>query len=315
MVTLPDLSSRELQAICMVAECGSFVAAALTLNISQPALTRTVQRVEKAVGVELFHRSTRRVETTAAGQEFVSLANRVLADLRIAFENMREISDEQRGRSIVSAVMSVAYTQLPGIVARYRESRPRIELQIREGVHGTVLDDVRSGVADMGITYVDEVPDEFSVVLLGREAFHVVMPRHHPLSAETGVTLEQLAPYALVSLPREAQTRRLIDSYASIAAVPLRHAVTVSQFATVMQCVWAGVGIAIVPGGAVPAALSADLVARPLVKPALSQAIGVVFLKERGLTPSASGFLAQLRSDWVQVVAPARARRARRGGA
>ena len=64
-----------------------------------------------------------------------------------------------------------------------------------------------------------------------------------------------------------------------------------------------------------PAALSADLVARPLVKPALSQAIGVVFLKERGLTPSASGFLAQLRSDWVQVVAPARARRARRGGA
>ena len=193
--------------------------------------------------------------------------------------------------------------------------RPRIELQIREGVHGTVLDDVRSGVADMGITYIDEVPDEFSVVSLGREAFHVVMPRHHPLSAETGVTLEQLAPYALVSLPREAQTRRLIDSYASIAAVPLRHAVTVSQFATVMQCVWAGVGIAIVPGGAVPAALSADLVARPLVKPALSQAIGVVFLKERGLTPSASGFLAQLRSDWVQVVAPARARRARRGGA
>jgi DNA-binding transcriptional LysR family regulator len=165
----------------------------------------------------------------------------------------------------------------------------------------------------MGITYVDEVPGDFSVVSLGREAFHVVMPRQHPLSTQTGVTLEQLAPYALVSLPREAQTRRLIDSHASIAGVPLRHAVTVSQFATVMQCVWAGVGIAIVPGGAVPAALSADLVARPLTKPALSQTIGVVFLKERGLTPSASGFLAQLRSDWVQVVEPAR--RARPGGA
>jgi DNA-binding transcriptional LysR family regulator len=189
MAALPDLSSRELQAICTVAECGSFVAAALTMNISQPALTRTVQRVEKALGVELFHRSTRRVETTAAGQEFVSLAQRVLADLRISVENMREISDELRGRSIVSAVMSVAYTQLPRIVARYRKSRPGIELQVREGVHGTVMDDVRSGVADMGITYIDDVPNEFSVVSLGREAFHVVMPRNHPLSAQAGVTL------------------------------------------------------------------------------------------------------------------------------
>ncbi len=309
MATLPDLRSRELQAICTLAECGSFVAAALTMNVSQPALTRMVQRVEKLLGVALFQRSTRRVETTAAGQEFVTLAQRVLADLRISVENMREISDELRGRSIVSAVMSVAYTQLPRIVARYRESRPGIELQVREGVHGTVMDDVRSGVADMGITYIDDVPSEFAVVSLGREAFHVVMPRNHPLSARAGVTLEALAEYAQVSLPREAQTRRLIDSHAAIAGVPLRHTVTVSQFATVMQFVWAGVGVAIVPGGAVPAALSADLVARPLTRPALSQAIGVVFLKERGLTPSANGFLAQLRSDWVQVVAPARKRR------
>ncbi len=309
MASLPDLSSRELQAICTLAECGSFVAAALTMNVSQPALTRTVQRVEQALGVALFRRSTRRVEITAAGQEFVTLAQRVLADLRISVENMREISDELRGRCIVSSVMSVAYTQLPHIVARYRESRPGIELQVREGVHGTVMDDVRSGVADMGITYIDDVPGEYSVVSLGREVFHVVMPRNHPLAARPGVKLEELAPYAQVSLPRDAQTRRLIDSHAAIAGVALRHTVTVSQFATVMQFVWAGVGVAIVPGGAVPAALSADLVARPLSRPALSQAIGVVFLKERGLTPSASGFLAQLRSDWIQAVPAKRARR------
>ncbi|RAP63766.1 LysR family transcriptional regulator [Achromobacter sp. HZ01] len=309
MASLPDLSSRELQAICTLAECGSFVAAALTMNVSQPALTRTVQRVEQALGVALFRRSTRRVEITAAGQEFVTLAQRVLADLRISVENMREISDELRGRCIVSSVMSVAYTQLPRIVARYRESRPGIELQVREGVHGTVMDDVRSGVADMGITYIDDVPGEYSVVSLGREVFHVVMPRNHPLAARPGVKLEELAPYAQVSLPRDAQTRRLIDSHAAIAGVALRHTVTVSQFATVMQFVWAGVGVAIVPGGAVPAALSADLVARPLSRPALSQAIGVVFLKERGLTPSASGFLAQLRSDWIQAVPAKRARR------
>jgi Transcriptional regulator len=298
---LPDLSARELQAVCTIAEYGSFMAASLTLNVSQPALTRTVQRVEKAIGLELFRRSTRRVETTPAGQEFIALANRVLADLRISFENMREISDEQRGRAVVSTVMSVAYTQLPSIIASYRGSRSKIELQIREGVHGTVLEDVRSGVADLGLTYVDDVSPEFSIISLSHEAFHVVMPRGHQLSGRAGVTLEQLSEYALVSLPKEAQTRRLLDSHASVSGFVLQHAVTVNQFATVMQCVYAGVGLAIVPGGAVPAALRADLVSRPLTQPALSRTIGAVLLKDRALTPSARGFLSHLQQEWVQA--------------
>jgi DNA-binding transcriptional LysR family regulator len=298
---LPDLSSRELQAVCTIAECGSFMGASLTLQVSQPALTRTVQRVEQALGIELFRRTTRRVEVTPAGQEFIALANRVLDDLRISFESMREISDEQRGQVIVSAVMSVAYTQLPRIVSRYRETRARIEIQLREGVHGTILEEVRSGIADIGITYVDDVPAELSSIPLAREAFHVVMPRAHPLAGNEGITLDEVAGYAMVSLPRESQTRRLIDGLASAAGLTLQHAVTVHQFATVMQCVQAQVGLAIVPGGAVPSALSAGLVSRPLAKPTVSRTMGAIFLKDRGLTPSAKGFLTQLQADWLEL--------------
>lgn len=300
---IPDLSSRELQAVCTIAEYGSFMAASLTLNVSQPALTRTVQRVEQAVGLELFRRTTRRIEITPAGQEFIALANRILADLRISFTNMREISDEQRGQVIVSSVMSVAYTQLPRIVARYRQSRARIEIQLREGVHGTVLDDVRSGVADLGVTYVDEVPGEISAIPLATEVFHAVMPKGHALSSKPGITLDELSRYAMVSLPKEAQTRRLLDGLAAASGLVLQHAVTVNQFATVMQCVHAGVGLAIVPGGAVPAALSAGLASRPLTRPAVSRTMGVVLLKDRGLTPSARGFLNQLQEDWTRGTA------------
>lgn len=295
---LPDLSSRELQAVCAVAEYGSFMSASITLNVSQPALTRTVQRVEKAIGLELFRRSTRRVELTPAGQEFIALANRVLADLRISFGNMRDISDEQRGRVAIATVMSVAYTQLPRIIAGYRESRPKIELQILEGVHGTVLDDVRSGVADLGLTYIDDAAAEFSTISLSHEVFHVVMPSSHPLAGKTGISFDQLRDHPLVSLPRDAQTRRLLDSHASVSGATLQHAVTVNHFATLIQCVYAGVGIAIVPSGAVPAALHTDLVTRPLTQPKLSRTIGVLLLKDRALTPSARGFLSHLQQEW-----------------
>jgi DNA-binding transcriptional LysR family regulator len=53
--------------------------------------------------------------------------------------------------------MSVANGLLPAIVAKYRASRPGIEIMLREGVHGTVLEDIRSGTADLGITYVEDV--------------------------------------------------------------------------------------------------------------------------------------------------------------
>lgn len=295
---IPDLSSRELQAVCTIAERGSFMAASLTLEVSQPALTRTVQRVEQALGLAIFRRTTRRLEITPAGQEFIALANRVLNDLRISYESMRDVSDEQRGQVIVSAVMSVAYVRLPAIVSAYHAARPKVEIELREGVHGTVIDDVRSGVADIGVTYIDDVPAELRSIRLSREAFHVVVPKAHPLARQAGVTLDELTRYAMVSLPRESQTRRMIDGLASTAGLSLQHAVTVHQFATIMQFVLAGAGIAIVPGGAVPSALSAGLVTRPMSKPAVTRSLGAVVLKDRGLTPSAEGFLTQLQEGW-----------------
>ena len=139
---VPDLTARQLHAVLAVAEYNSFIAAAAFLKTSQPALTRTIKRVEDVLGVRLFDRSTRRVAITAAGKEFVAVAERMLNDLRISVGSMREISAEQRGCIIVSSIMSLANGLFPAIVAKYRASRPGIEIVLREGVHGTVLEDV-----------------------------------------------------------------------------------------------------------------------------------------------------------------------------
>ena len=104
-----------------------------------------------------------------------------------------------------------------------------------------------------------------------------------------------------MSLPKDAQTRQMLDALAAAAGITLQHAVTVNQFATVMQCVRAGVGVAIVPGGAVPAALASGLVARPLASPAVVRKVGLLFLGGRTRTPSATGFLADVQALWPQL--------------
>jgi DNA-binding transcriptional LysR family regulator len=297
---VPDLSARQLHAVLVLAEYSSFIAAASFLKTSQPALTRTIKRVEDVLGVRLFDRSTRRVAITAAGKEFVSVAERMLNDLRISVGSMREIGGEQRGRVIVSSIMSVANGLFPAIVARYRAARPGIEIVLREGVHGTVLEDVRSGTADIGATYVDDVPGFVEGKRMSREVFEVLLPRSHPLirMSKRSVALVDLIEFPLVSLPHESRTRRIVDGAASAAGHILQHAATVTQFATMMSFVRAGVGIAIIPSGAVAGLLGKDLAVLPLSKPRLSRDVGLIWLRDRELTPAARGFAAVVEQVW-----------------
>jgi len=298
---VPDLTARQLHAVLAVAEYSSFIAAAAFLKTSQPALTRTIKRVEDVVGVRLFDRSTRRVAITAAGKEFVAVAERMLNDLRISVGSMREIAGEERGQIIVSSIMSVANGLLPAIVARYRAARPGIEIILREGVHGTVMEDMRSGTADLGATYVDDVPDFVAAKRMSREVFDVILPRRHPLvrsAKRASITLAELAGFPQVSLPYESRTRRIVDGAAAAAGYALQHAATVTQFATMMSFVRAGVGIAIIPSGAIAGLLGKDLAVLTLAKPRLSRDVGLVWLRDRELTPAARGFAAVVEAMW-----------------
>ncbi|HTR88301.1 MAG TPA: LysR family transcriptional regulator [Reyranella sp.] len=296
--TLPDLSARQLEAVLALAEYGSFVAAAARLGVSQPALTRLLQRLETALGVRLFERSTRRVQITAAGREFAAVAERMLNDLGITVQSVREVAEERRGLVVISSVMSVAGGLLPGIVASYRADRPGVEIHVREGVHATVVEDVRSGVADFGIGYVEELP-EFAVgTALGRETFCAVMPARHKLAAKRQVSMADLAGQPIVALPTESRTRRTIDAAAATAGLTLRQMVTVTQIATLLGLVGAGVGIGIVPKGAVRGPMGRGLRVIPLGPPLLTRRLGLIALREREPTPAASGFIALLKRRW-----------------
>ena len=302
---VPDLSGRDLQAVLAVAEYRSFIAAAACLHTSQPALTRIIKRTEDVLGVRLFDRTTRRVEITAAGKEFVAVAERMLNDLSISVRSMREIGEAARGQVIVSSIMSVASSVLPRIAAAYRSMRPGVVLSVREGVHGSVLEDVRSGFADLGITYVDEVPEFVTATRIRREVFDVVLPRTHPLlrgagrrRRPLGLGMADIAAFPLVSLPSDSRTRRLIDAAASGAGVSLSHVVTVTQFATLMSFVRAGVGLAIVPSGSLANARGRSLVVRPLTRPRLTHHLGLIRLRDREPTPAAAAFAVLLQQRW-----------------
>jgi DNA-binding transcriptional LysR family regulator len=293
--SFPDVTARQLRAVLAVAEYRSFIAAAAFLKTSQPALTRTIKQIEGALGISLFSRSTRQVSITEAGKEFAALAARLLSDLKIGIENMRELATQQRGQIIVSSIMSLAHVALPEIIAGYKRQFPGIEIHLREGVQGNVQDDVHGGLADFGLGYVADMPEPFTTESLGAEAFYVVLPVRHRLARAKEIELKALKDATLVSLPTDSRTRRIIDGAAATAGFTFRHAVTVNQFATLYSFVRNGVGLTIVPDRALPLAHDLELVSRPLVRPRVSREIGIVRLRGRDMTPAAAGLLTLLK--------------------
>jgi DNA-binding transcriptional LysR family regulator len=296
---VPDIRARELLTVVALAECGSFVGAAAHLKTSQPALTRTVKRVERILGVTLFARNTRRVEITAAGREFVAVAERMLNDLQLTVRNMGEVSSEQRGRITMTTYSAFASHTLPDLVRRYRETRPSIEVRIREGRQFEIVEDVRSGVADFGIGYVNSLPDILQASLLRKEPLYAVVPSSHPLAARkrARVTLDELRDEPLVTPPRDTYLRRLVDGAAASAGFSLRYAVTVERLLSVINHVRAGVGLAVLPWGVLPPGPWSGFQAMMLAEPALSVSVGLITLRGRYLTPAASSMMALIQEE------------------
>jgi DNA-binding transcriptional LysR family regulator len=300
---IPDISARHMAAVLAVAEYRSFVAAAASLRTSQPALTRSIKRVEDILGVQLFERSTRNVAITQAGREFVAVARRISNDLRITVERMRELADQKRGQAIISSITSLANSVLPNAIASYRQQNPSIEIQIRDGIHDNVNDDVKSGIADFGLNYLGDAPETLEMQSLGMGRFDLIVGQSHELakSQRKKVRFDELDGIPLISMPPEAQTRQVLDSTAAIRGIQLRHTVVVSQIPTLLSFVRAGAGVGFVPSALITGNLGDGLVQFAVYEPEIALEIGIVKLKARSLSPAAEGLLAAIKQIWQSI--------------
>jgi DNA-binding transcriptional LysR family regulator len=290
-LSIPAFSAKELHALVAIGHFGSLVGAAAFLQTSQSVLSRTVTRIEKLVGVRLFVRSTRRVELTPAGREFVDVSERVLNDLQIAVRGLGDVATEQRGQVIVSSLPIVVYRTLPSLVRAFRDRRPNVAIQLRAAYSLAVIEDVTSGLADFGIISGEVAPPNIERVDLRRESLYVLFPPGHPLAEPNApIRLSQLGDLPLVSPPRDSRTRVLVEGAAAAAGLTLRHAVVVPGFPEIVEYARAGVGPGIVPAGALPEPLPEGLRARLLSSPALSIQVSMIRLIGRHLSPAAEGF-------------------------
>ena len=301
MDNIPELSVRHLRAIATLARFESFVAAATYLKISQSGLTRLIQQAEKLIGVQLFHRGTRKVMQTDAGEVIVEASKRILSDLALQVQSARVLDGELRGQITISSLMSISHRVLPSALMAFRHEYPNIHVHVREALGDQVYDDIRRGQVDFGVASVDGVSEDLSVAAAAEEACYLVLSRSHAMASLKSVSLQSLQDEQLISMPPESGLRKSIDMAANSQGIVLNHSIIINQFGSMLDFVENGLGIAIAPAVALSPTGQEGVVVKPL-RPKISRRIGILHLKDHPLSSVASVFLDIFRPIFLGAI-------------
>lgn len=295
----------DIQAFAAVAELRSFRAAAESINLSQPAFSRRIDKLEEALGVRLLDRTTRRVTLTAVGRDFAHKAHAWLGDLDDMLLGLGDIASQRLGEVTIACVPSAAYYFLPQVLKHYRERFPRIRVKVHDAGANEVLVAVAQGDADFGLNFIgsQEAEIEFRRVLT--ERFVVACRRDHPLARRRQVSWADLRKYPYLSVSKASGNRLLLDlavarteSPKEASAQASAHAVYEAQHVTtVLGLVEADLGVAVVPGLAMPAKDHPVLASVPLADPVVTRQIGLIKRRGRSLSPAAQP-LYQMLADF-----------------
>ncbi|SFD05351.1 transcriptional regulator, LysR family [Cupriavidus sp. OV038] len=282
-----NFSLSDLRAFVAVAELSSFRAAATELHLSQPALSRRIEKLEDALGVRLFDRTTRSVEMTAVGREFSRKARELLNGLEESLLGIRDVATRVTGEVTVACVPSAVRYFLPAVLRKYHETWPRIVVRLIDEGANEVLNLIVRNEADFGLNYIGtQEPDvEFEPVL--KEPFVVACPPDHPLARKRKVTWAELGQYDYMTVGKASGNRMLLDL--ALTDVPDRPQwyCEVRHVSTLVSLVEAGLGVAAVPRLAMPPGKHPTLTSVPLVEPTVSRTVGLIRRRGRSLSPAA----------------------------
>lgn len=235
----------QLRYFLRVAERQSFTRAAEELAISQPALSRSIQKLEEELGQPVFERKARSVSLTDAGTLLQARAQQVLTVLE---DTKAEITDDgQSGRVRVGAIPTIAPYFLPQVLREFSSEFPQSTLIVQENTTDALLKSCTQGEIDLAILALPVPAKYLEVEELFEEELLLVLPCGHPLADKEKIRLTDVEPYPFVLLD---EAHCLTDNIVSFCRQRSFQPVAVertSQLVMVQELVSLSHGVSMIP--------------------------------------------------------------------
>ncbi|EGA4729261.1 LysR family transcriptional regulator, partial [Salmonella enterica] len=200
---------RHLHTFVAVAQQGTLGRAAETLNLSQPALSKTLNELEQLTGTHLFERGRLGAQLTVPGEQFLTHAVKVLDALNTAGQALNRKEDASADVVRVGALPTAALGILPAAIGRFHQQQKSTSLQVATMNNTMLLAGLKSGEIDLGIGRMSdpELMGGLNYELLFLESLKLVVRPGHPLLQET-ITLSRVMEWPVVVSPKGTVPRQ-----------------------------------------------------------------------------------------------------------
>lgn len=291
---------RHLHTFVAVAQQGTLGRAAETLNLSQPALSKTLNELEQLTGTRLFERGRLGAQLTVPGEQFLTHAVKVLDALNTAGQALNRKEDASADVVRVGALPTAALGILPAAIGRFHQQQKSTSLQVATMNNTMLLAGLKSGEIDLGIGRMSdpELMGGLNYELLFLESLKLVVRPGHPLLQET-ITLSRVMEWPVVVSPKGTVPRQnaeaLLESQGCKMPAGCIETLSASlsrQLTVDYDYVW------FVPSGAVKEDLrQATLVSLPVPTQSAGEPIGILTRVDIPLSTGAQMLIAAIRKS------------------
>ncbi|EKH3065437.1 LysR family transcriptional regulator, partial [Salmonella enterica] len=289
---------RHLHTFVAVAQQGTLGRAAETLNLSQPALSKTLNELEQLTGTRLFERGRLGAQLTVPGEQFLTHAVKVLDALNTAGQALNRKEDASADVVRIGALPTAALGILPAVIGRFHQQQKSTSLQVATMNNTMLLAGLKSGEIDLGIGRMSdpELMSGLNYELLFLESLKLVVRPGHPLLQET-ITLSRVMEWPVVVSPKGTVPRQnaeaLLQSQGCKMPAGCIETLSASlsrQLTVDYDYVW------FVPSGAVKEDLrQATLVSLPVPTQSAGEPIGILTRVDIPLSTGAQTLIAAIR--------------------
>ncbi|MDH6593145.1 DNA-binding transcriptional LysR family regulator [Variovorax sp. TBS-050B] len=289
------VSLQQLRALAAVAESGSFTRAAETLQLTQPAISHLVKRMEEELGQPLVVRG-RRIQLTGAGQLMAETAVRALRLIDESVEACRSQSQLREGRVVLAVGHLTAGALLPPMLERFSHAHPTLAATLLDSTAEQMISRILSQEADLGFgSDIGQKHSELATEPLFTERMALFVRDDHPLAQRVVVDARHLEALPFIHVNPDANVWRAVSrQLSSMANVYPRVVHHVSMLSTAFGLIQAGAGVALLPRY-VEVLMPGNLRAVAVTRPVLEYPVVAIRLAKHPLTPAAMAFLAMAR--------------------
>lgn len=241
------LDPVSLRLFVAVMEEGTIAEAATREHIAASAVSKRLSELEQTLQTELFVRSNKGTEPTAAAFALLNLARGVLNDLDGILTQMSEYASGVRGQVRVYANISAITQFLPAELKSFMERYPQVQIHLQERISSVIAKAVADNAADIGILNDGSYGEQFSLLPYHDDELVVIAPVGHALTRRKSVKLAQVLDYEMVGAHPGSAMINLLTKAAAELGRPLRLRIQVSSYDALCLMVAAGMGLGVMP--------------------------------------------------------------------